>query len=561
MTNSCLTETKQTNANALVRVLPSLTDVAFTLPIIFMFWKLGGARGMLEGDTGWHIRTGEWILQHGRVPDKDIFSFTKAGEPWFAWEWLWDVLFAIVHRHLGLAGVVFLSLLVLCFTSVIVFRLVRRSCPNIFIAFAATWAAVAASSTHWLARPHLFTLLLVAVFLHILERARERNTRVLWLLPALMAVWVNLHGGFILGLAFLFAYAFADIAAGLLEPDKRPYFDRAKRYATALGASALATLINPYGYSLHLHIFRTITDPESPLYRFVGEWQPLALRGPLAWYVEPVIVLGIAGAVWHLMNRRFAQPLLVLAFLHSSFLAFRNMPVFMFIAAPLAAAALNHGITLVRASSLPGRLKKVADDFTDAANDFGDLDRNWRLHVASAGVIAVLALLFLAPNPPNNLRADYDRDRYPVAAVDKFADALSAAVFTEDEWGDYLIYRLYPRGKVFVDGRFDLYGGKFTESYLEVLNSNHTWQATLDKHAVKTVLVGVKTPLAGTLKESPRWQAVYDDGVAILFRSRSSAERPYSVVALNNGNSRGIDVSERGASVPQNHQPNRFKGE
>src|ERR1019366_2961095 len=80
---------------AVARFLPSLTDLAFLMPIILIFTKLSGARTLLgDGDTGWHIRTGEWILAHHQAPVSDMFSFSRPGAPWFAWEWLWDVLFA-----------------------------------------------------------------------------------------------------------------------------------------------------------------------------------------------------------------------------------------------------------------------------------------------------------------------------------------------------------------------------------------------------------------------------------------------------------------------------------
>ena len=91
----------------LVRLLPSLTDVAFLMPLAFVFLRMGGAAGMLgDGDTGWHVRTGEWILANRRIPDQDIFSYTKAGQPWFAWEWLWDLSFGWLHQHGGMAAVI-----------------------------------------------------------------------------------------------------------------------------------------------------------------------------------------------------------------------------------------------------------------------------------------------------------------------------------------------------------------------------------------------------------------------------------------------------------------------
>ena len=89
--------------------LPSLSDAAFLIPILVLFWCTTGVGWLLtDSDTGWHIRTGEWILSNGRVPAVDIFSFTKPGSPWFAWEWLSDVLMAAVHHVAGLRGIVLL---------------------------------------------------------------------------------------------------------------------------------------------------------------------------------------------------------------------------------------------------------------------------------------------------------------------------------------------------------------------------------------------------------------------------------------------------------------------
>src|SRR6202051_696967 len=118
-----MTETK---TNPIVRLLPSLTDVAFLLPVILLFAGLRGVRTMLgDGDTGWHVRIGEWILAHGQVPHQDMFSFTKPGAPFFAWEWLWDVAAAGLYRFGGLGAVVLASLLVISFTMALLYSLVN----------------------------------------------------------------------------------------------------------------------------------------------------------------------------------------------------------------------------------------------------------------------------------------------------------------------------------------------------------------------------------------------------------------------------------------------------
>src|SRR5579859_1959230 len=185
-------------------LLPSLSDAAFLIPIAVFFSCTTGVKWLLgDSDTGWHIRTGEWILKNRRVPATDLFSFTKLGQPWFAWEWLSDVSMAAIHSHFGLSGIVFVSLLVLGTTSVCIYRSTVEESEHLPIAILLTGLAMAASTITWLARPHLVTPLFAAVFCSVLNRVEKRASanRLLLQLPALMVVWVNLHGGFFVGIA------------------------------------------------------------------------------------------------------------------------------------------------------------------------------------------------------------------------------------------------------------------------------------------------------------------------------------------------------------------------
>jgi hypothetical protein len=109
-------------------------------------------------------------------------------------------------------------------------------------------------------------------------------------------------------------------------------------------------------------------------------------------------------------------------------------------------------------------------------------------------------------------------------------------IFTPDEWGDYLIYKLSPRKfKVFVDGRSDFYGGEFDQDYVEVLNVKYNWQQTLDRYGVDTILLPCDAPLSGALKESRRWRVAYDDGMAIVFRPAALGARMQQVFTGKNG--------------------------
>jgi len=511
-----------------VRLLPSLTDVVILMPAVLLFLRMEGAKRLLsDGDTGWHIRTGEWILANGQVPRVDIFSYTKAGEPWYAWEWLWDVGAAWLHQQGGLAAVVFASLLVLSLTFAVLFRQVIRECPNVVVAFAVTFAAMAGSTLHWLARPHLLTLLFVVIFAWILEEARAGRRRRLWLLPPLTALWTNLHGGFFVGILLIVCYAAGEALAWLIDRDRRAAqaaLLRSKPYLwTALGAIA-ATLVNPYGWRLHAHVWTFLSS--SFHLRYISEYQSTDFQNNLAQWYEPLLLLGVAAVGWCLWRRRFAQAIILGGWLHLALYSVRNLPIYLILAAPLAAAMLEDFLSFAERAPLAAWIGNTVRSFRKVTGEFSSLDCQPRLNITGlAGLLAVGWLLFL-PSAPAKFRAEYDPEKYPEAAIQWLRNAnVIERIFTDDEWGDYLIYRLYPQVRVFVDGRFDLYGEKFTEKYVELVNAHYAWEKTLADYAVTAVLLRVKSPLATTLKESQRWRPVYDDGHAIIFQRRPQPAR------------------------------------
>ena len=216
---------------------------------------------LADGDTGWHIRTGDWILQNRSVPTTDLFTFTRAGEPWFAWEWLSDVLMSLVHQHWGLAGVAVLAGCVILLSVMVLFRHMLWRGANVVVAFGVLLLAVGASSIHYLARPHVFTLLLMAVSLWMVERDRRRAGPFIWLLVPLSAVWINLHGGF-----FALPLSLAALAAGfgveawLDRPQRAVKWAASRRYAALAAATSAASILNPYGIKLHLHVARYLTS-------------------------------------------------------------------------------------------------------------------------------------------------------------------------------------------------------------------------------------------------------------------------------------------------------------
>lgn len=535
-----------------LKLLPSFADFAFLMPIFFLFGRMDGTKTLLgDCDTGWHIRTGEWIIANHGVPAHDIFSFSKFGAPWFAWEWLSDILFASLNSLGGLRAMVLFSVVMLAAIFTLLFRLVLRK-SNPIVAIAVTMLAAAGSSIHWLARPHLFTLLFLVLFYAALERVREGRTRIgrvpyLAILPVATILWTNLHGGFFVGILMIGAYGVGellDMVFGTGDPASRQVAGRnARMYFLSALACLAASLINPYSYHLHTHMAMYLRDPFNS--QHIAEFLSPSFHHPTAIFFEAMLVMGAVAACWKLSKGFFTEALIILLWAHGGLLAARNIPIFMIVAAAPVAAVIQEWLTRIPEWNVAGWLRRAVQKFNDVAAGTGENEAVGRWHLVSAMGVLLVAAIVWAPNPPKKFRAEFDPKAYPAGALATLRGDLSARVFTHDEWGDYLIWSLYPAQKVFVDGRSDFYGDDFEEKYTDILNVNDGWEKTLDRFGVDTILMPPNTPLTGALKESSHWRVVYDDGVALVFRSAQGAgAKPLSVALTSDGYSRDREVTK-----------------
>jgi len=503
--------------------LPSLSDVAFLIPILVLFWCTTGVGWLLtDSDTGWHIRTGEWILSNGRVPDADVFSFTRPGSPWFAWEWLSDVVMAAVHHVAGLSGIVLLCIALLGLTSTCIYRNAVAESGHRLIAIVLTALGMAASTIHWLARPHLLTPLLAAVFLGTLIRVqRSGKSRLLMVLPPLTILWVNLHGGFFVGIVLLITYALGSVVEDFIQEDRFCVRTRAKNYALTAVACLAASLINPHGYRLHIHVAQYLGA--SFYMQRISEFQSPDFHSFSAAYFETFLVLAIAAAFWHLASGRLIQVMLLLSWAHLALYSVRNIPIFAVVAAPSIASALREWLEYTRTTSSLKWLRRFSNSVSDleAGLQFiASHHKRDRLHCIPCLAVWALGVVLAYPGHFKALRAEFDPNRFPVmasSALSRQTAPNSIRLYANWQWGGYLIYRLWPSLKVFDDGRTDFYGPAFVQDGLDVWDAHSNWSAILAEYHVNAALLPVDSALASVLLERPDWTPVYRDQVAVLF--------------------------------------------
>jgi hypothetical protein len=513
--------------NLLIRCFPSLGDFAFLAPAILLFCLMGGVASMLvDGDTGWHIRAGEWILDHHRLPTSDFFSFTKSGQPWFAWEWLWEISFAWLHRLAGMAGVILGSVVILCLTSMHLLRLVRRRSKNDVIASGVTVLTVLGMSLFFFARPQLISFLFTVILLNLLDRRRESGRDLPWIVVPLFVVWANVHPGFVAGIVILAAHTAGDLANALTAPEPGLRTDLLARFRRSLlltVACVLAPLVNPYGYRLYVHMYSFLSD--SYALNHISEYRVVDFRTGPGRMFELMLFLSAPAAISRLLKREFAVPVLFLVWAHLALTAQRNIPFFMIVMAAPVTLWLEEMVAAFSHAQIRDSIRDPACDPQILADEMTDKDRIPRFPLLSILSIVLIFVLLRTPGSPPKFRPQYDPSVYPeeaLAAVRQMGP--STRMVTTDIWGGYLIYRLYPDVRVFWDGRADFYGTPYNLAALDALMGRPGWDKTLAANRITAVLVPVDQPLASLLTQSRDWHVVYRDQVAILFQLSSASK-------------------------------------
>lgn len=458
---------------------------------------VAAVRPTLDPDMWWHLRTGERILQEG-VPRQDIFSYTVAGAPWIAHEWLSQAIMWILYEVGGFGALIVGFAAVITATFWLVY--VNSAGKPYIAAFLGLLAAFASAPT-WGARPQMFNMLFLALFMLLVEavRRKRRGARAfLWLL-LLSVVWANLHSGYLAGVALLVVYVVGDGVQGLwgryVETGEVVLEGRQVRFlALAAAASLLAAAVNPNGFALWGYPFETLRSPA--MQQFIQEWRPPLLREVMFWPFAAMLGLGVLG--WTFGRKPSASGLLLfLGTGAAALLSARNIPLFAVVAAPVISRSVAGWLRTGggEARRTPGRLLQL-------------LNGSILLICLLAG--ALWTMQVVAGNDAEM------RDRFPVAAVD-FLEAQGldeARGFNDYGWGGYLIWRGIP---VFVDGRADVYGDEFLFFYQQAALLREGWREPLEQYDVQYALLGRTAVLATMLEEVEGWQEVYADDMARIF--------------------------------------------
>jgi hypothetical protein len=489
------------------------------LPFFVILWK-----GMLYPiplmDFWWHLKMGELIVTSHTIPTTDAFSFTASGQFFAIQNWLAESIYYVIYKVGGLPCLIMFNSLLLAAAILPIYSLCRKSSRSLRLGIIIT--VIAAVILVGNIRPQVFSVALFSLYYWILEAFCQGRRRGIWYLPLLMLLWANLHGAFIVGIALIAIYLISELIRGYINPEAKDILPVGQRrhlffaFALTLGA----TLINPHLHHVYAYIRAVVSDPGSRI--FVGEWQAPridSLQGLLLFY--GFFYAAAAVLIGSKIRPTIKELLLFIFFSAFALTALRNCVWFIIISAPV--------LTKYISFMLPERGR------VDASPKFKPLATKAphgvkKQHFAANLIlifIILLALILVSPwVRPLIYGASLYEEGTPVGAMDYISrNDLKGNIFHPQIFGDYLIWRLWPKHRSFVDGRVHLFGDKLIQQY-RLLPYNSDWERILQSYKIRYLLLSKNKNQPDSLvlienaRASGNWIGIYEDSLSILLEKR-----------------------------------------
>lgn len=426
-----------------------------------------------DGDTSWHLATGQWILAHREIPHADPFSFTFRGHAWTAHEWLIDVAMAASYSARGWAALAVLFAASIAAALWLIAReLSRWLAPRHALAAVALVAWVL--SPFMLARPHVVTWPLLVLWTLILLRARERGRAPSPAWALLILLWANLHASFIFALLLA---AFFALEALIEERGRRS--EMLIRWGVFGLLCLVAALLTPHGIQAFLYPLQVSGMQALPL---ITEWRPTDIRDDWPFVLFSIAVLAAVILRWRKV--RTIRLLLLAVLAELAFAHVRHQPLFAIVAI----------LMLVRPISGMDEPRAPAPHAT-------------RLLMGLALLVAIVRLAIPMQRG--------DAPTFPATALAKLpADLRSAPVLNDYSFGGPLILKgIAP----YIDGRSDMYGDAFTIDHARMIRGDWSaFQRAVQGRNLQWTILQPGAPLARLLDRHPQWRRAYADPYAVV---------------------------------------------
>jgi hypothetical protein len=471
--------TASEGASAVPTGRPRSSGLGWVFTAFFgVFGFATGIAKLSDNSFFWHLKTGEYILDHG-IPHHDVFSYTAPGTKWVAQSWLAEVTYAELFRTFGGSGIRLFVGAIGAGIGILTYRLALRLVRDRMVACGLTAAALAGIYTVWSERPLLIGVLFLLVLLWVVEVPDSLVGRhPLVVIPVLMWLWANTHGTYQLGFAYLGLHLLGRWIDG-----SPPWLGRERRLLIGAAIGFAVVFVNPYGIEL-------VTFPISLLSRgdilsHIIEWKSPDFRQSwgIALGLWIVVYLVALSRGRHRVTRRdlvVTIPMLLLALW-----AVRNVAIAPLIGLPVVARAF------ARDEEKPSELGRPL--------------------VTAA--ITVLVLAGFVMGLQATTEKTFDFSTYPVRSMQYLErhDLMGRHLLTTDAAAGYVILEDYPEQRVFIDDRYDMYPRSVIFDYFTLTAGRPGWNRILDKYDVDVIVWGKDSSLAALLDQSSDWHRVHRD--------------------------------------------------
>jgi len=461
-------------------------------------------RPIIDPDFWWHLRTGQLMEQTKAILRVDPFSWTARGKPWITHEWLSELFIYQIYK-VGSYQLLTLSFSILI-TASLFFSYIR--CPMAskpYVAGFSLLLGAVASGPLWGVRPQMITLLFTSLFLYLLDRYRKNSQlSTLIPIPLIMLLWVNLHAGYILGIAVEITYIIGwAIELAVLKFWKKESIDRTTKtkfliLVGVLGASLLVMPINPAGLRIFTYPFQTLFDPA--MQKYIQEWLSPDFHA-LIWQPFALLILVLIGSGMVGKHRiSITKIILALGFGFAALRSARHVPLFAIVVIPVLAEQFSSLIKINPSAQAPSRLLRWTNT----------------LMICAIALVMILTLIQLPGKQEEAMAINYPKEAVEWIIKNKPQGKL----FNSYNWGGYLIWRLYPEYPVYIDGRADLYGGTFLFNYFDIYSVKSGWEEKLNQENIQVVIVESDSKLADALEQSSAWKISFEDNVSVVFTNK-----------------------------------------
>ena len=491
--------------------LITVNDLLFLMIVLVI--SILGNDNILNSSVLPHIKAGQWMLEHGKIMSTDYFSYTMEGAKWININWGMQLIYGALYNNFGLRGIVSFTALTIGLTFLLIVNYAGRKRINLLVYFPILLFGIYLSTIQWIASPFTINMLFCVIYFIFLDDYFQNNSKKLYFLPVIQILWINLNADYVYGYYIVLIFIAAMITNIMLKKDINilEIKSKLKKVFIILSIMIAAVVINPFGFNMITETARLYR--EVFIYR-LGDWKSPNFNGIMLniAYFWVIIVFLITLIGKKSKEIKFEYIYLFLFWQFMFLYAQRNSVLFILfilLLMPNLLDGLNSENKILK--NLFEKTEVISEKFCNSGG----------LRAGIIFVFLVIITLFVMN--------DKIEKRYPTAIWNQVIkpieymekNGISGKGIHTDMYGNIIIWKMYPKMKVFIDNRANFYSTKIMDDYGKIYSLKSGWEDTVKKYNPEWFICrGDSTYSTIIEKFDKTWEKVYDDGYTTIFTTK-----------------------------------------